>query len=150
MCLMAFALNAQEYVDLGLPSGTMWKDRNEVELYTYDAAMAEFGNSLPSYKQIEELIEKCEWEWNDKRNDGYTVTGPNGKSIFFPVIRKTRDCNGEWYENLLGGTVPGGSFWSSMKEGNGNAWTLRFTWNGKDVAESQRCNWIGVRLVKSK
>ena len=50
------------YVDLGLPSGTQWKEKNEVNpadsvynLYTYDEAMTEFGEQLPTKEQFEEL-----------------------------------------------------------------------------------------------
>ena len=37
------------YVDLGLPSGTLWKDKNEEGgFYTYDQAVSKFGNKLPT------------------------------------------------------------------------------------------------------
>lgn len=71
-----------EYVDLGLPSGTLWKNTNEDNIYTYTDAMAKFGNNLPTKKQMEELIKSCKWKWT---GNGYTVVGPNGKSIELPV-----------------------------------------------------------------
>ena len=33
-------------------------------------------------KEMKELLNKCVWTWS---SGGYTVTGPNGKAIFFPV-----------------------------------------------------------------
>ena len=30
------------YVDLGLPSGTLWKDKNENGFFTYDEAVSRF------------------------------------------------------------------------------------------------------------
>ena len=44
------------YVDLGLPSGTLWKGKNEGGWYTYEEAISMFGNLLPTKEQFEELI----------------------------------------------------------------------------------------------
>lgn len=78
------------YVDLGLPSGTKWCDRNEYPIfYAYDDAMQEFGNRLPTKEQWEELEKKCQWTWTDK---GYRVTGPNGNSIFLPAVGIRNGC----------------------------------------------------------
>ena len=50
------ALIMQGYVDLGLPSGTLWKEYNEnCGLITYDQARHYYGNSLPTKEQWEEL-----------------------------------------------------------------------------------------------
>lgn len=70
------------YIDLGLPSGTLWKDANEEGYYTYINAVETFGKQLPTKEQWVELKDKCKWEW---LNNGYKVTGPNGKSIFLPA-----------------------------------------------------------------
>lgn len=54
----------------------------------YDAARANWGGSwrLPTKAEMEELIEKCSWQWTAQGgNDGYRVTGPNGSSIFMPA-----------------------------------------------------------------
>ena len=37
---------------------------------------------IPTAKEFEELMEKCNWTWTD---GGYKVTGPNGNSIFLPA-----------------------------------------------------------------
>ena len=66
----------QGYVDLGLPSGTLWKDQNEIAgLYTYEQAMEKFGNELPTKEQLEELQTSCRWTWT---GSSYRVEGPNG------------------------------------------------------------------------
>ncbi|MBO5960709.1 MAG: hypothetical protein J6P99_02550, partial [Paludibacteraceae bacterium] len=52
---------AQGYVDLGLPSGTLWKDANEGgdnALYTYDEAVNRWGSKLPTKEQLGELENK--------------------------------------------------------------------------------------------
>ena len=93
------------YVDLGLPSGTKWKNQNEEGLLTYEAAKSQFGNNLPSKEQMEELINECQWTW-DSTNKGYTVTGQNGKSIFLPAAGSITD-------NEKTGTGNHGMYWSS-------------------------------------
>ncbi len=143
-CLMALALNAQEFVDLGLPSGTKWKDNNESDLYNYNAAFSEFGNNLPTFAQFEELKDNCKWEWKDK---GYQVTGPNGNSIFLPATSKMRDCNGEWFYS---DGMSSGSYWTATTKGVKDAWGFSFTRNGKDLAEGERCFWRTIRLVQNK
>ena len=56
-----------EYVDLGLPSGTKWKSANEVnaadtmyDFYTYDEAVAAFEDALPTKGQVQELKDGCQ------------------------------------------------------------------------------------------
>lgn len=39
---------------------------------------------IPSREEWTELREQCEWTWNDA-DGGFTVTGPNGNSIFLPA-----------------------------------------------------------------
>ena len=94
----------QGFVDLGLPSGTLWKNRNEEGIFTYDEAFKLFGNELPTEDQWQELLSKCDWEWT---GGGFTVTGPNGLSISIPSINSC-DCDGNVWENE--GRV---SYWSS-------------------------------------
>lgn len=70
------------YVDLGLPSGTLWKERNE-GFYTYDQAIATFGSQLPTFVQLWELKTCCQWK---RTLLGYKVIGPSGESIFLPAL----------------------------------------------------------------
>lgn len=73
-----------DYVDLGLPSGTKWKASNErnkegENLYlTHEEAVEAFNENLPTKQQWEELKSECEWYWYGK---GYKIVGKNGKSI---------------------------------------------------------------------
>lgn len=86
-----------EWVDLGLPSGTLWKCKNEPGKYTDDEAAERFDLyddcKLPRKKQCLELKYQCEWDWLDS---GYRVTGPNGNSMFLPVDTST------YYSNMYG------------------------------------------------
>lgn len=54
----------------------------------YDAATAAWGDGwrLPTKQEMEELVEKCKWEWTTQGgHSGYRITGPNGNSIFLPA-----------------------------------------------------------------
>ena len=71
------------FVDLGLPSGTLWKAESELGLYTYQEANDMFVSEteyLPTYDQLIELKQHCKW-W--RVETGYMLTGPNGNSITF-------------------------------------------------------------------
>ena len=49
-----------------------------------DVAHVKWGGSwrMPTKEEIDELCEKCNWEWT---GSGYEVTGPNGNSIYLPA-----------------------------------------------------------------
>lgn len=130
LCLMAFTMTAQRaadpagYVDLGLPSGTLWKDKNETGgFYTYDEAMSKFGNELPTKEQFEELKSSCKWTWT---GNGYKVTGPSGESVALPAAGY-RDGSDVDDVGSYGG------YWSSTPDGSGNPCYLNFYSDGYDV-----------------
>lgn len=127
------------YVDLGLPSGTLWKDQNEAGgFYSYDQAVAKFGSSLPTKEQLEELKNSCRWTWN---GNGYKVIGPSGESIVLPAAGYR-----DWEGNYEGSN---GYYWSSTPYGSEYAWYLGFS-SGRvyDMGGYRRCGGYSVRLVR--
>lgn len=83
LCAMCVCgLKAVNYVDLGLPSGTLWAVQNEEGYFTYDEAVEQFGAALPTEEQFRELVKECQWSWN---GSGYTFVGPNGESLIMPA-----------------------------------------------------------------
>ncbi len=72
----------KSYVDLGLPSGTKWKNKNEEHFQTHNDAVVIDREKIPTKQQWEELKDLCRWTW---MNNGYYVTGPSGASIFLPA-----------------------------------------------------------------
>lgn len=92
-------INGHEYVDLGLTSGKLWARTNlgaslETQYGTYvkwssnDIVTKNWGEDwgTPGRTDYEELINTCKWTWKTKDGvAGYEVTGPSGKSIFFPA-----------------------------------------------------------------
>ena len=69
------------FVNLGLPSGTHWKEHNET-MCELAEALALYGDSLATIAQWKELYKYCTWTWT---GDGYNVKGRNGNSIFLPA-----------------------------------------------------------------
>ena len=130
------------FVDLGLPSGTLWKNSNEggdYTRYTYDEAVRKFGNKLPTKQQLEELKNKCTWTWT---GSGYKVTGPNGESITLPAAGY-RDCDGD-----VGLVGKGGYCWSSAPYDSDYAWYLGFSSSDVNMFNVDRCTGLSVRLVQ--
>ena len=129
----------QGYVDLGLPSVTLWKNANESGFYNYDAAVSKFGNKLPTKEQLKELKNECEWS---RTGNGYKVTGPNGESIILPAAG---------YRNCFGAVVcvgTAGSYWSSTPDDSDRAWNLFFYSSVVNMCYDIRCFGRSVRLVQ--
>lgn len=135
-------LAQQGYIDLGLPSGILWRNANEggdFARYTYDEAVSKFGNKLPTEKQLEELKNKCKWRWN---GNGYVVIGPNNNSIFLPAAG-SRFCDGD-----VGGVGTSADYWSSTPFDSGNAYFLGFNSSEVVMGAIGRCGGRSVRLVQ--
>lgn len=79
--------NKTEYIDLGLPSGTLWakefeQNGDNVHYLPYcDASTL----SLPTEDQWNELLTICRWEYTcvNTYSRKYDCIGPNGKVITF-------------------------------------------------------------------
>lgn len=85
-----------EYVDLGLPSGTLWssnylEDENNETVYVLQEKSKAFD--IPTVEQWHELVRECRWEQKSERiDDSYgfyhyhdwaICLGPNGNRIIF-------------------------------------------------------------------
>ena len=72
-----------------------------------DAASVILGGKwrIPTFAEMKELNNKCKWAWDNTRK-GYTVTGPNGNSIFLPAA-------GYRFERYLMDAGKVGTYWSS-------------------------------------
>ena len=138
------------YVDLGL--SVKWATMNVGadtpeeygDFYTYNEAVSEFGNCMPTEEQFEELKDKCTWEWITRNEvNGYKVTGPNGNSITLPAAGY-RYCNG--YVFYVG---TDGFYWSSTPLDSDGAWTLYFNSSEVYMRGRNRCYGHSVCLVRN-
>lgn len=134
-------ISIEGFIDLGLPSRTLWKDDNEKcsnceykNQYTYDQAIEKYGNSLPTKEQWEELKSICTWKWQGR---GIRITGPNGNSIYLPALG--------WVEKHYVGEH--GYYWSSTRIDSSQAWNLSFSAEKIWFDDSYRYNPHGIRLV---
>ena len=126
------------YVDLGLPSGTLWKDKNEGGFYKYEQALTRFGENLPSKDDFEELKNACQWSWT---GGGYRVTGPSGESIYLPA-------SGWRFSGDVYRVGSSGYYWSSTPYSSDYAWYLLFNSSGVFMYTDSRSLGYSVRLVQ--
>ena len=138
------------YVDLGLPSGTLWKmtdERNDKSIFfTYTEAQEKYGNKLPTRGQCQELIDNCQWT---RSSDGsnYIGTGKNGNTIVFNAngYKNTqREVKWKWTAN----------YWSSslFEDAEGTfAYNMCFDYDDKgifiELREDELKLGLQVRLV---
>lgn len=106
---VAFHDDQTEFVDLGLPSGTLWaadyeKEEDTIAYLPY--AKAALLN-IPTIEQWEELFESCRWECvtpNMSKADSYInevlCVGPNGNVLRFnrTGMNKVTDDLCDWGE----------------------------------------------------
>lgn len=133
----------QGYVDLGLPSGTLWPSKTVNAEYNYETALDMCrieGAAIPSIQQWNELINECTW---NPVSNGCEVQGRNGNKI---LLRFTGD-------------YPSGSYWTSTcsyKEKNGQCGcNFSFFFNHSEQKISNRGGYLdednygrGLALVK--
>lgn len=122
-----------------------YKDLSHLTGPDLDVAEAEWGYPwhIPTIKDFSELIRCCKWKWETRKGvRGYTVTGPNGNSLFLPAagymqFDSLEDDNSEvWY-------------WTCEKDDSMDAWAMALNANRKeiDIMEMDRSCGLCVRPV---
>ncbi|MBR4804237.1 MAG: protein kinase, partial [Bacteroidales bacterium] len=132
--------DSNDYIDLGLPSGTKWKNANEYGYYNHYDAVNKFGTQLPSKEQWRELGKLCKWTWT---GNGCRITGANGNSIFLPAAGFVKSNQPD-----LCFVGVKGCYRSSTPNGSQNAWRLYFDAGNVTVGDSDQFYGESVRLVK--
>ena len=145
----------EEFVDLGLPSGTLWASCNvdakipeqPGELYPWHEC---HHWSLPSREDFEELKTECVWTFcTVKTITGCLVQGPNGNVIFLPCagLRKPNESSRDW--NVRG------CYWTATEvndKGNMLAYSFDFEDSEMEVGFLEGLDYkewsYAVRLVK--
>lgn len=105
------------YIDLGLPSGTLWACCNEGASRPEENGkyfrLSEVS-SAPSREQIEELI-KYTYQYSCELNGvkGVKFVGKNGHTIFLPYAGSHQRSHGRHESDEWVGVGVGGRYWSS-------------------------------------
>ena len=135
-----FSSEHYEAIDLGLPSGRKWADRNLGQsliddpedygfLMDFDSAQ-EFplpeGWHIPTKEDFQELYDNCDHEWIDDNGlRGIKFISKNGNSIFLPA------AGWSWFDDDEHGTTlnnrgTNGNYWSSSYDSATSAYYLYF------------------------
>lgn len=117
-------------------------------LYPYDdAAYVNWGENwhMPTVKQLEELYKECTQEWTTQKGvNGMLVTGPSGKSIFFPA------AGWAWVDHIPYSAETEGRYWSceldELNSPNGMMWEIAS--NTNFITGYQRIYGLSVRAVR--
>lgn len=74
------------YIDLGLPDGTLWADKNAGGFVLYDEACGDYGTSLPTERQFDILVENTDKYWDIENAGVWFRSRINGNAVFFPAL----------------------------------------------------------------
>lgn len=128
------------YIDLGLPSGTLWAETNEKGFYTFDEAQEKYGAKVPSVEQWKELL-KCFKRWDDERK-GLEILGENGNKLFLPAA-------GYRFGTDVNDVGSYGYYWSSTPNDENDAYNVYFDSDDLNPqGYGNRDDGLSVRLVR--
>ena len=136
-----------EFVDLGLPSGTLWAKENMIEdnNCVYEPYTIALRNNIPTKDQCSELFSSCQF----KQYDGVIYgIGPNGNSITFPHTGYKKIGKEENSDSNLASY-----FWikNEDEESDHNAASLGYHYRVMKSIDSLFSGYkLPIRLVKSK
>lgn len=145
----------QGYVDLGLPSGTLWKSTDENGFFDFDDANRKYGYHMPTKSQWEELIDNCSWKYINK-DAGFKVEGRNNNCIYFPLKGcqkkysfSSTNGNSLTYTTSINSESGEGYYFSSSSSGINSFYRMYFRRNRRIIEETNiEEDWeYSVRLV---
>ena len=131
-----FNVDGVEWVDIGLPSGTLWAKEKVLPSLSLHNARNRYLAYLPTKSQVQELRDHCERYWNSQTKD-YQLTGPNGNSLSFPCKEKNvsywlKDYEDRWKEDgqrfVIG---QDGTFWINDADAT-SLFCVRLVRNNRD------------------
>ena len=94
---------------------------------------------MPNCKQMEELINKCTWEWASvNKVNGYVVTGPNGNSIFLPAYGLRFNT---WFSGKKSGM-----YWSSNRMKGEKSMAYNLCFNMDRIAIDKQHKYCGLNI----
>lgn len=134
-----------EFVDLGLPSGTMWsadfeKDGNDIAYVPYEKAQK---HEIPTSEQCAELFGNCKFM---KKDNLFYCIGPNGNYVTFALLGYKE------LDNEQATYTVASLFWicNDNEKNNNTARLLDMRGITKDTYKEFTGNKIPIRLVCKK
>lgn len=139
--------SGHDYVDLGLPSGTLWATTNvgaeapgeTGTMFSWgdtegNAVTASWGSywQMPIREQLEELIAGTSSVYTSLNDtEGFLLTSlTNGKCIFLPVTNSTNGC-----------------YWGGTSAGGNKAYALNFTKTAGEVLTFNASEYLAIRPI---
>lgn len=129
------------FVDLGLPSGTLWSvdfEKTVDEICYLPYCQVENFN-IPTKEQWDELVEKCEWRYNND-DDVFMALGPNGNMLTFT---KTEYKS---FENSISFPIKAGSYFWLKNDNADNSAVIFHKGTTCDFLKSTRKLFSGYKL----
>jgi hypothetical protein len=99
---------------------------------------------MPSQEQIQELRDKCSWQWTQLNGvKGRLFTGPNGNTLFLPAA-------GGYWGDSLSDAGSWGVYWSRTLNSSAPIYSYYLFFYSGDVFwhDSSRSNGHTVRAVR--
>lgn len=137
--------NWKNYIHCNGSSSTCYDIGDDIAGTQYDVAHVKWGDYwvMPSYSQINELLNNCTYTWTYGAEGGIFTSKNNGGSIFLPFSRY------RWNDRLYSEDDGLGYIWSSTKAFLDEAYSLFFmNWDGvREVGNYERYYGLCVRPV---
>ncbi len=114
----------ETYVNFDKSTHTFRNIGNDICGTVYDVAHVKWGGlwHMPSQADFEELVTFSTYEWTTFRGvRGGKFTGPNGKSIFLPIIDLN---NNDYWLGYDDGFTPITGYWYDLSNGGANCFTI--------------------------
>lgn len=140
--------NKTEYVDLGLPSGTLWAAdyENDEDGYLYLSYEMASPMRLPTVEQWNELRDICRWEFlkveESEALEVIKCIGPNGNQIQFHPIGKLTSVRKVW-DNWV-------CFWTNSKDKRLGVRMWLYYGEQETMDKHGPSDKLPVRLVRTK
>ncbi len=83
--VLIYNIDDVQYVDLGLPSGTLWAEPLKMKYYNYCYRMFSYKDAkhlnIPTEDQYKELMENCQILFEGNGGNAVTIVGKNGMKL---------------------------------------------------------------------
>ena len=143
-----------EYIDLGLPSGTLWKSCNvgakepfEIGEYIQFDSVPNIVNyrEVPTSSDYEELIHYTSRRWDPDKKGVWLISKTNGNEIFFPACGFKSFSQGYKYNIDVNDA---GYYWISTEYNGSKGKCFCFDISDTEISQLMKVSSLCVRSIK--